>query len=305
MIYTVTLNPSIDYHIWLDAWREGEIQQAKKERKVAGGKGINVSKVLGILGMESRALGFAGGFTGAFIRQELEQEGIVHQFIQLEQESRINLKIKAQSETDISGVPPHIPPEALAALSRQLDQLTADDVLVLAGSLPPGVPEHFYQSILKRLGPRGVRVFLDASGKALADSLPERPFLIKPNHHELGELYGVAISTPQEAIIYGKKAWEAGARHVIVSMAGQGAVLVSDHGVYTADIPRQAPVNSIGAGDSVVAGFLYALLQGQEIEEAFRFAIATGSATALSEGFCTREKIGELIPRITITKVEG
>ncbi|USG65923.1 1-phosphofructokinase [Brevibacillus ruminantium] len=305
MIYTVTLNPSIDYHIWMDAWTEREIHKAQREQKVAGGKGINVSKVLNILGMESTALGFVGGFFGAFIQHELEQEGIAHRLIRTRQESRLNIKIKAQSETDISGTSPAISEEELAALYSQLDELTADDYLVLAGSVPRGIPDTVYQSIMKRLGPRGVRIFLDASGKALADGLAEKPFLIKPNHHELGELFGVEITTHEEAVTYGKKALEAGAQHVIVSMAEQGAVFVSRDGVYVARIPKQPPVNSIGAGDSMVAGFLYGFTRGMSSEEAFRFAVAAGSSTALSEGFCTHEKIREISPKITVTTVEG
>ncbi|EMT51073.1 MULTISPECIES: 1-phosphofructokinase [Brevibacillus] len=304
MIYTVTLNPSIDYHVWIDSWEEGQIHKAQKDRKVAGGKGINVSKVLRNLEMDSTALGFVGGFAGAFIADQLERDGIRHELIKIEQESRLNIKIKAHVETDISGVPPEIPAEALAKLHGRLDQLTDEDCLVLAGSVPRGVPNDIYQAIMKRLVPKGVRIFLDASGKALADGLAERPFLIKPNHHELGELFGVNILSPADAIFYGKKALEAGARNVIVSMAEQGAVFVNSKAAFAARIPKQDPVNSIGAGDSVVAGFLYAYEKGMELEDAFRFAVAAGSATALSEGFCTHEKIKAFSPKITISRVE-
>ncbi|MEJ8546173.1 1-phosphofructokinase [Brevibacillus borstelensis] len=304
MIYTVTLNPSIDYHVWIDSWAEGQIHKAQKEKKVAGGKGINVSKVLRNLKMDSVALGFAGGHSGAFIAEQLERDGIRHELIEIEQESRLNIKIKAHIETDISGVPPEIPQEALAKLHAKLDKLTAEDYLVLAGSVPRGVPQHIYQSIMERLGPKGVRIFLDASGKALADGLAQRPFLIKPNHHELGDLFGVNISSQSDAIFYGRKALEAGAQNVIVSMAGEGAVFVNGETAFTARIPKQDPVNSIGAGDSVVAGFLYAYAKGMELAEAFRFAVAAGSATALSEGFCTHEKIKAFSPQISIGRVE-
>lgn len=304
MIYTVTLNPSIDYHVWIPTLSEGTIHEVQKEWKVAGGKGINVSKVLRILGMESTALGFVGGFTGAFIQQQLELAGIPHRFIPVEHDSRINVKIKAQIETDISGVSPEIPEEALQQLLDQLDRLDGDDYLVLAGSVPKSMPSDIYQTIMKRLRGKGVRIFLDAKGEALKNGLPENPFLIKPNHHELGELFGVSIETPAEAITYGRQALEMGAQNVIVSLAGRGAVFVSRDAAFAARIPERKPVNSIGAGDSMVAGFLYAHTQGMETDEAFRFAVAAGSTTALSEGFCTHEKIHAFLPEITITRME-
>lgn len=302
MIYTVTLNPSIDYHVWISDLQEETIHQAHKEWKDAGGKGLNVSKVLNILGMESTALGFVGGFTGHFIQKQIESTGIHHQFIQIEQDSRINLKIKAVQETDISGVAPHIPADALDKLMEQLDHLTDQDSLVLAGSVPSSVPSDIYQTIMKRLRDRGVRIFLDAKGDALLDGLRERPYLIKPNHHELGELFGVTIETPEEAITYGKKAVEMGAEQVIVSLAGKGAVYVNADEAYLAQIPKRQAINSIGAGDSMVAGFLYAMEKKQAVADAFRFAVAAGSTTALSEGFCTHEKIEQFMPEITVKK---
>ncbi|MED3498345.1 1-phosphofructokinase [Brevibacillus agri] len=301
MIYTVTLNPSIDYHIWLSALSQGAIHEAKKEWKVAGGKGINVSKVLRALGEDSTALGFVGGFTGVFIQQQIEQAGIAHQFIQINHDSRINVKIKAENETDISGVSPPVPEEALERLFEQIDRLQSGDYLVLAGSVPKSLPSDMYQMIMQRLRGKGVRIFLDAKGQALKNGLPEEPFLIKPNHHELGELYGVTIATPAEAIEWGRKALQMGAQNVIVSMAGQGAVFVNRNEAYLAQIPQRKPVNSIGAGDSMVAGFLYGLTRGMDTEAAFRFAVAAGSTTALSEGFCTREKIEAFIQDVTIT----
>ncbi|RNB80190.1 1-phosphofructokinase [Brevibacillus fluminis] len=304
MIYTVTLNPSIDYHVWVSSFVEGTIHEAQKERTDAGGKGINVSKVLKALGADSTALGFVGGFSGAFIQQQVERTGIAHRFISIEQNSRINIKMKAKTETDISGVSPEIPTAALQLLIEQLDKLTAADYLVLAGSVPHSVPADIYQQIMKRLRDKGVRVMLDAKGDALRSGLAEQPFLIKPNHHELGELYGVTIANAEEACVYGQQALSLGARHVIVSMAAKGAVYVSKDAAYAASIPQQKPVNSIGAGDSMVAGFLYAHTQGMDEQEAFRFAVAAGSATALSEGFCTREKIAAYLPEITITRLK-
>lgn len=303
MIYTVTLNPSIDYHVWIENMAEGTIHQARKEWKAAGGKGINVSKVLRNLGSESIALGFVGGFTGAFIRQQLEQEGIEHRFIPVSQDSRINIKIKAERETDLSGVSPLIPKEAIKELMEQLDQLTSDDFLVLAGSVPARMPADIYRLIMQRMNQLGVRVILDAKGAALGSALAEKPFLIKPNHHELGELFGVRVETTEEAVLYGRRALEMGASNVIVSMAGNGAVFVNREKAFAAQFPKQQLVNSIGAGDSMVAGFLYAYTRGQEVREAFQLAVAAGSTTAISEGFCTLAKIEAFLPHITIKEL--
>lgn len=303
MIYTVTVNPSIDYHVWILSLSEGNILQTQKEWKDAGGKGINVSKVLRILGTPSMALGFVGGFTGAFIRQQVEQMGIAHRFILVDQDSRINIKIKAESETDISGVSPTISPVALQQLLEQLDQLNQDDYLVLAGSVPGSVPADIYEVIMRRMREKGVPVILDAKGDALANALSEKPFLIKPNHHELGELFGETIQSPEDAVACGQRALDMGAGNVIVSMAGQGAVFVNRQEAYVAQIPERKAVNSIGAGDSMVAGFLYAHSLGSSFQEAFRFAVAAGSTTATSEGFCTHEKIGAFLPEITISRM--
>ncbi|QRG70082.1 1-phosphofructokinase [Brevibacillus choshinensis] len=303
MIYTVTLNPSIDYHVWIETMTEGAIHQAQKEWKAAGGKGINVSKVLHNLGSASVALGFVGGFTGSFIRQQLEQEGIKHRFIPISEDSRVNIKIKAERETDLSGVSPHIPKEALKQLLDQLDQLERNDFLVLAGSVPESLPADIYRLIMQRMNEIGVHVILDAKGTALGNALAEKPFLIKPNHHELGDLFGVSVTTPEDAVLYGRRALEMGASNAIVSMAGDGAVFVNRTTALLAQFPRQQLVNSIGAGDSMVAGFLYAYTRGQGEKEAFRYAVAAGSTTAISEGFCTPEKIQAFLPTISITEL--
>ncbi|MFD2371652.1 1-phosphofructokinase [Brevibacillus sp. GCM10020057] len=300
MIYTVTLNPSIDYHVWLPSMQEGTIHQVQKEWKVAGGKGINVSKVLRNLGCRSIALGFIGGFTGAFIRQQLEQEGIEHRLIPVAQDSRINVKIKAERETDLSGVSPLISAEAQSQLMEQLDQLGSGDFLVLAGSVPESMPPNIYQIIMNQMNRQQVRVILDAKGAALGNSLAEKPFLIKPNHHELGELFGVNVQTAEEAVRCGKRALEMGAVNVIVSMAGKGAVFVNREQAFVAEFPRQQAINSIGAGDSMVAGFLYAFTRGLDVRESFRFAVASGCTTAISEGFCTPAAIEAFLPLITI-----
>ncbi|HJV44315.1 MAG TPA: 1-phosphofructokinase [Bacillota bacterium] len=302
MIYTLTLNPSIDYHVWLNSLSQGEIHTVEKEQKVAGGKGVNVSKVLKLLGMNSVALGFIGGFTGEFIKNEIESLGVSHDLVSITGDSRINIKIKADTETDISGLSPVIPESALKLLFSQLERLTSQDILVLAGSVPESLPKDIYQNIMNRLEKKDVHIFLDSKGDALKSCLLKRPFLIKPNHHELGELLQVKIESPIEALAYGKRVVEMGAQNVIVSLAEQGAVFVSAQEAYMAKIPSYQPVNSIGAGDSMVAGFLFSYLQEQSIESVFRFAVAAGTATALSEGFCTPDTIKEILPQVLITR---
>lgn len=304
MIYTLTLNPSIDYHIRLESFSQGVINPVKEEWKAAGGKGINVSKVLKSLGKESTALGFVGGFTGAFIQKEVEKLGISHRFISVEEDSRINLKMKAETETEITGLSPAIPHAATKQLLQQLQDLNAEDFLVLAGSVPNSLPSDIYQTIMKELQPKGVRIFLDAKGHALQQGLSSRPFLIKPNHHELGELFNVTILSAEEALRYGAEAVAMGAENVIVSLAGKGAVFVNSELSLIAEIPPSEPVNSIGAGDSMVAGFLYAFTQRLEAEEAFRFAVAAGSTTALSQGFCTPEQIKAFLPKVQIKNIK-
>lgn len=303
MIYTLTLNPSIDYHIRLLDFTEGTINQVQNEWKVEGGKGINVSKVLKNLGMESMILGFVGGFTGDFIREQINQQGIAHQLIQIAEDSRINMKLKSSVETEITGVSPRISEPALHELFEQLEKLTDEDFLVLAGSVPDCLPTDIYQRIIQHLQTRRVRIFLDTKGQALRNSLSQHPFLIKPNHHELGELFGVKITSPQDAIIYGRKAIQLGAENVIVSMAGEGAVFVNSQQAFLAQIPPSEPVNSIGAGDSMVAGFLFYYVKTGQVAKAFQYAVAAGSTTALSKGFCTPEKIQQFLPRIIITEI--
>lgn len=300
MIYTLTLNPSLDYHIWLSDFTEGTIHPVLKDWKDAGGKGINVSKVLQILGKESMILGFVGGFTGSFIRGQIEQLNISHRLIEVQGDSRINVKLKSGKESEISGKSPLINPEALSELFAQLEKLSKEDYLVLAGSVPDSLPADIYQTIMKQTRAKGVQIILDAKGKSLQESLKENPFLIKPNHHELGDLFGVIIRSAEEALIYGRKALDLGAQHVMVSMAGKGAVFVSEQECLIAEFPERKPVNSIGAGDSMVAGFLFAYTLFGKKDIAFRYAVAAGTATALSEGFCTKEKIEDFMPYISI-----
>lgn len=293
MIYTVTFNPSLDYIVSVEDFRLGLTNRTSSELILPGGKGINVSTVLGNLGIESTALGFVAGFTGAEICKETEAAGIRSDFIQIEEGiSRINLKLKSIDGTEINGQGPDISEEKVSMLMEKLDALEAEDVLVLAGSIPASMPDDIYQKIMERLKGRGVRIVVDATKDLLLNVLDYQPFLIKPNNHELGEIFGVNLSTRDEVIPYGRKMQEKGARNVLISMAGEGAVLVAEDGqVYTSPAPKGTLVNGVGAGDSMVAGFLAGWLKQRDYEYAFHMGIAAGSASAFSEYLATRSEI--------------
>ncbi|WP_346906959.1 1-phosphofructokinase [Faecalicatena orotica] len=293
MIYTVTFNPSLDYIVSVEDFRLGLTNRTSSELILPGGKGINVSTVLGNLGIESTALGFVAGFTGAEICKETEAAGIRSDFIQIEEGiSRINLKLKSIDGTEINGQGPDISEEKVSMLMEKLDALEAEDVLVLAGSIPASMPDDIYQKIMERLRGRGVRIVVDATKDLLLNVLDYQPFLIKPNNHELGEIFGVNLSTRDEVIPYGRKMQEKGARNVLISMAGEGAVLVVEDGqVYTSPAPKGTLVNGVGAGDSMVAGFLAGWLKQRDYEYAFHMGIAAGSASAFSEYLATRSEI--------------
>lgn len=293
MIYTVTFNPSLDYIVSVEDFRLGLTNRTSSELILPGGKGINVSTVLGNLGIESTALGFVAGFTGAEICKETEAAGIRSDFIQIEEGiSRINLKLKSIDGTEINGQGPDISEEKVSMLMEKLDALETEDVLVLAGSIPASMPDDIYQKIMERLKGRGVRIVVDATKDLLLNVLDYQPFLIKPNNHELGEIFGVNLSTRDEVIPYGRKMQEKGARNVLISMAGEGAVLVAEDGqVYTSPAPKGTLVNGVGAGDSMVAGFLAGWLKQRDYEYAFHMGIAAGSASAFSEYLATRSEI--------------
>lgn len=293
MIYTVTFNPSLDYIVSVEDFKLGLTNRTSSELILPGGKGINVSTVLGNLGIESTALGFVAGFTGAEICKETEAAGIRSDFIQIEEGiSRINLKLKSIDGTEINGQGPDISEEKVSMLMEKLDALEAEDVLVLAGSIPASMPDDIYQKIMERLKGRGVRIVVDATKDLLMNVLDYQPFLIKPNNHELGEIFGVNLSTRDEVIPYGRKMQEKGARNVLISMAGEGAVLIAEDGqVYTSPAPKGILVNGVGAGDSMVAGFLAGWLKQRDYEYAFHMGIAAGSASAFSEYLATRSEI--------------
>ena len=301
MIYTVTFNPAIDYVVRLDAPLEvGQVNRACGEDCVLGGKGINVSGVLAQLGCPSVALGFVAGETGAWLERGLAAQGLHTDFVHLENGmTRINVKIKAGQETELNGAGPNIPDEALHQLEEKLDSLTENDVLILAGSIPASLPQDVYERLLARLDGRGVRCVVDATRALLVNVLPYHPFLIKPNNHELGEIVGRELKTDAEITAAARALQEKGARNVLVSMAGDGALLLDEQGqVHRIGCPKGRVVNSVGAGDSMVAGFVAGYLQNGSYAQALRLGTACGSATAFSLGLATKEKIDELLAQL-------
>ncbi len=293
MIYTVTFNPSLDYIVGVEDFQPGLVNRTMSERVFAGGKGINVSLVLNNLGFANTALGFLAGFTGQEIERQLEAEGVQTDFIQIPDGiSRINLKIRSDVESEINGMGPAIRNEDIQKLNEKLDGLQDGDVLVLAGSIPAGMPESMYRDIMNRLQDKNLKIAVDATKDLLMNVLPYHPFVIKPNNHELGEIFGTRVADKKQAVMYAKRLQEQGARNVIVSMAGEGAVFVGEDGSeYESEAPSGQVVNSVGAGDSMVAGFLAGYLGTGDYREAFKLGICTGSASAFSEQLATREEI--------------
>ena len=290
MIYTVTFNPSLDYIVDVPDFRLGLTNRTSAEQMFAGGKGINVSIVLKNLGLENTALGFIAGFTGEEIRRRLEEKGICSDFIRLKEGlSRINVKLRSIDGTEINGEGPEIGKQELAKLLGRLDQLEKGDTLILAGSIPVSMPESIYSDILERLESRGIQCVVDATGELLLNVLKYHPFLIKPNNHELGEIFGVTLTERDQIKPYAKRLQEMGARNVLVSMAGKGAVLLAEDGsFYETSAPKGRLVNAVGAGDSMVAGFVAGYLEKKDYSHAFKMGVSAGSASAFSENLTTK-----------------
>lgn len=293
MIYTVTFNPSLDYIVEVENFKLEATNRTFFEQMLPGGKGLNVSFVLKNLGVDSTAIGFLAGFVGEEIAKEVEAEGIRAEFLMLEEGvSRINIKIRNIDGTEINGMGPDIPVQKMEQLLERIDRLEREDTLVLAGSIPQTMPDSIYMDIMARLERKGIKVVVDATKDLLMNVLAYRPFLIKPNHHELGEIFGVTLCTREEVVPYARKLQEKGAGNVLVSMAGQGAVLVDEKGiVHMSDAPKGKVVNAVGAGDSMVAGFLAGWILKADYEYAFRMGLAAGSASAFSDKLATKEEI--------------
>ena len=302
-IATVTLNPSLDYIVSVKDFKLGETNRTSGELLLPGGKGMNVSMVLKNLGFESTAFGFSAGFTGQELAQRLTRMGIRNELIELEEGlTRINVKLQSVEGTEINGQGPVIPEEKLEEMMGRLGTLTAGDVVFFSGSVPASLSKETYRRMMEGLQ-EGVMTVVDATGELLMQTLPLHPFLIKPNHRELSEIFGVALTDRASVIPYAEKLQEMGARNVLVSMAGKGAVLLAENGsVYEAPVPAGQLVNGVGAGDSMVAGFVAGWLDKQDYEHAFYMGLAAGSASAFSERLASGEEIAALYQRITGTK---
>ncbi|MCY6483074.1 1-phosphofructokinase [Clostridium aestuarii] len=303
MIYTLTFNPSIDYIVHVKEFKVGEVNRVKKDYKYPGGKGINVSRVLNNLNVKSKALGFIGGFTGEYVKNFLESEGVDTNFISTEGDTRINVKLKANEETEINGSGPDIKEDDLKKLFKKLEKLTSDDFLILAGNVQKSLPIDMYAQIQKKCLNNNVKVIVDATGETLKCTLENNPFLIKPNNDELSDIFDTEINTREEIIYYGRKLSEMGAQNVIVSMASEGALLICNEGVYKASAPKGTVKNSVGSGDSLVAGFIAEYSKTLNVTEAFRWGVASGSATAFSVDLCKSEEVKNLIEQVNITKL--
>lgn len=296
MIYTVTFNPSLDYVVDVDSFTEGIVNRTSGEKIFAGGKGVNVSIVLKNLGFDSTAIGFVAGFTGEKLSQMLDEKGISADFIKVERGmTRINVKIRSDKESEINGQGPVMTKDDIDKLYAKLDGIKDGDTLCLAGSIPDVMPGTMYSDIMKRLAGRDINIVVDATKNLLVNVLKYKPFLIKPNNHELGEIYGVTLTKKEEVVPYAKKMQEAGAKNVLVSMAREGAVLIDEFGnVHMGEAPKGKVINSVGAGDSMVAGFLAGYFETKDYAQAFRMGLLTGSASAFSEELATRKEVEEL-----------
>ncbi len=300
MIYTITFNPALDYILSVEDFRLGMTNRTSTEQILPGGKGINVSMVLQNLGYESTALGFVAGFTGEEIKRRVEEQGCKADFITLPGgASRINVKLKSIDGTEINGMGPDIDKDSLDLLLTKLDGLKKGDILILAGSIPKSLPAGIYSHIMERLKEREILFVVDATKDLLLQCLTHNPFLIKPNHHELGDIFGVELHNREEVIPYAEKLRTMGAVNVLVSLGGQGAVLAAADGkVYESPAPEGKPVNAVGAGDSMVAGFLAGYLETGDYIYALRMGLAAGSASAFSENLATGPEIEALLTQM-------
>lgn len=299
MVYTVTFNPAVDYVVHTDEISVGGVNRSKSEKIYFGGKGINVSMVLSELGVKSKALGFVAGFTGDAIEKGVAEKGVETDFVHLDNGfSRINVKIKSEKETELNGQGPAIDGKALNALFEKLDKLSDGDTLVLAGSIPSSMPADIYEKILERLQTKNIKAVVDATKDLLMNVLKYKPFLIKPNNHELGEMFGVTLKTNEEIAEYAQKLKDMGARNVLVSMAGDGALLLDENGkTHVCGVCKGTVKNSVGAGDSMVAGFVAGSEQG-DYEYALKLGTAAGGATAFSDGLAEKALIDELLKQL-------
>ncbi len=300
MIYTVTLNPAIDYVVRLERVEPGAVNRMESSDTFAGGKGINVSRILKRLGYASTATGFVGGFTGEFIKKSLETEEIGTQFVQVDQETRINVKLKADQETEINGLGPVVTDEQLRDLETLLSNVLEGDLVVFAGSAPASLGNQVYNRLIPLVKQAGAEVVCDFEGETLIDSLAHQPLLVKPNNHELGAIFGVTLDTREDIVRYAQEILVKGAKNVIVSMAGDGALLVTPEATYFAKPIKGSVKNSVGAGDSMVAGFTGEYTKSHNLLEALKWGVACGTATAFSDDLASMDAIQKMYEKVEV-----
>lgn len=306
MIYTITVNPSIDYVLQLKALTTGEVNRTTSDVKLPGGKGINVSRILKALNINSMALGFVGGATGSMFEELLAQHDLKTSFTRVKEDTRINVKINAvdqNEETEINGAGPNIRTSEKQTFMDNLNEIGKGDIVVMAGSLCKNLNNNFYLDIAKKIQKQGAEFVIDTTGQALLDTLPLHPLVVKPNHHELADLFNVTFKNDQEIITYARKLLEKGAKHALVSMAGDGALLVTKDKAYKANAPKGTVINSVGAGDSMIAGFAGTFMETNDPIESFHMGAACGSATAFSQDIAVKAKIDEVYKNISITEI--
>ena len=306
MIYTVTLNPSIDYVIKVDKLTTGNINRVNEEHVYPGGKGINVTRILKSLDNDNIALGFVSGFTGDYIINSLQELNLKSDFIKVKEGfTRINVKVKSEEETEINGQGPKISEEELNQFYKVIDKLVDGDILILSGSIPSCLDERLYESIMKKVEDRDIKVIVDATKNLLLNVLKYKPFLIKPNNHELAEMFNVELNSTEDVVFYARKLKEMGAQNILISMGKDGALLVTENDeVFASSVAKGEVINSVGAGDSMVAGFIAGYLKSNSYEEALRLGAASGGATAFSSDLATREFIDKLVDEIKIEKIK-
>ncbi len=303
MIYTVTLNPSIDFIVHVDHLAIGALNKMTQDFKLPGGKGINVSRILKRIDVDSTALGFVGGFTGTFISDWLTKEAIDHQFTSVTDDTRINIKLKSGEETEINGLGPAISESEIADLKAKFSQLKPDDIVILSGSKPAGLAADFYEDLIKLVQKAGADFVIDTTGAELFAALPAHPLLIKPNNHELAELYQTSFSSIEDILPYGQKMLQDGAKNVIVSLGGDGALLFSGEKIYRTNVLKRPLKNSVGAGDSMIAGFIGRYAETRDVVDAFKWGVACGSATAFSDDLAQADFIHELLPEVEVKEI--
>ena len=304
MIYTVTVNPALDYVLQLPEVKDGETNRSSDTQFLAGGKGINVSQILNQLGVDNTAWGFVGGFTGEELIRQLNVKKISSDFVRISDDTRVNVKIHAQEETEINAAGPDITAQEVAAFKSRLDDLEAGDVVVLSGSLAPSLPTDFFESLLPLIREKGAEFVVDTTGEALLRTLKFNPLVIKPNHHELADLFDTSFSSTADMLEAAKKLQKLGAQNVMISMAGEGAYLVTADHVYHANAATGTAVNSVGAGDSMIAGFVGTWFEKHDAAEGLRVGSACGGATAFTEDIAVKSQIDAVLPQIKIDVVE-